>query len=109
MCVPAVPVTVSLEIGEQDAQDLKSPSPASLTTFKRPAGPKTVQIETEVDVRLGTREPDSAVGLRADSSSLSSLDCKRLLCLFLCRTICLPTASLGLDPTDALVLLRYSL
>ena len=59
-CILAVPITASLETGEQDAQVVKSPLPLSytlysLTTFKRPAGPKTIQTD-----RAGSRCEDGA-------------------------------------------------
>ena len=55
------------------------------------------------------RDPDSAVGLQLDSAFLHSTDCKCVLCLFRSHNTYLPKASLGLDPTNAQVVLRYSL
>ena len=66
----------------------------------------------EGDVRMGQetlRDPDSAVGLQLDSAFLHSTDCKCVLYLFLSHNTYLPKASLGLDPTNAQVVLRYSL
>ena len=55
------------------------------------------------------RDPDSAMGLQSYSAFLSSTDCSCVFCLFRSHNTYLPNASLGLDPTNAQVVLRYSL
>lgn len=101
----------------QDAQTVTSLQPLSctlysLTTCKRSAGPKTVWTELGADVRMAQetlRDPDSAMGLQSDSAFLCSMNCSCVFRLFRSHNTYLPNASLGLDPTNAQVVLRYSL